>query len=101
MTKLLEWLAGTSLFFAVWLSIVMNDLNLDIVKEHTNIVVSLPLIVLVLFGVSTYCFYSREFSNLAMYKTTVNGQSQLRNISHQTCPNMFHDPQVVGIDSMN
>lgn len=50
MTKLLEWLAGTTLFIAVWLSIVMNDFNLDVVKNNMHIVVPLPLIVLGLFG---------------------------------------------------
>lgn len=50
MTKLLEWLAGAFLFAAVWLSVVMNDLDLDIVRNNINIIVPLPLIVLVLFG---------------------------------------------------
>ncbi|KAI5701430.1 hypothetical protein M8J75_009417 [Diaphorina citri] len=51
MTKLLEWLTGTTLFLAVWLSVVMNDLNLDIVKNNINIIVPLPLIIIALFGV--------------------------------------------------
>lgn len=50
MTKLLEWLAGSTLFLAVWLSVVMNDLNSEFVKKNISIIVPLPLIVLVVFG---------------------------------------------------
>ncbi|XP_017892301.1 dolichol-phosphate mannosyltransferase subunit 3-like [Ceratina calcarata] len=50
MTKLLEWLLFATLFFSIWITAITESINLSFIIELRGIILVLPFIVLLLFG---------------------------------------------------
>ncbi|XP_017885269.1 dolichol-phosphate mannosyltransferase subunit 3-like [Ceratina calcarata] len=50
MTKLLEWLLFATLFFSIWITAITESINLSFIIELKRVILLLPLIVVLLFG---------------------------------------------------
>jgi hypothetical protein len=52
MTKLLEWLFGVSVFLGIWCALISRQIQAQLLEEWMHIIVTLPLILVTVFGVS-------------------------------------------------
>jgi hypothetical protein len=53
MTKLLEWLFGLSVFLGIWCALVLRQIQAQLLEEWMYVIITLPLLLVTLFGVST------------------------------------------------
>jgi hypothetical protein len=53
MTKLMEWLSGMGIFFGVWCALLSRQIQVRLLEEWMSVIIPLPLILIMLFGVST------------------------------------------------
>jgi len=54
MKKLTQWVVGVNILSILWLSLLFHQYDSKISKERFLIIQFLPIILLILFGVSTY-----------------------------------------------
>lgn len=50
MTKLMQWLLGASIFFAIWGSVVTKQLIIPVGEEWMNLIMLSPIIAVLIFG---------------------------------------------------
>ncbi|KAG8228932.1 hypothetical protein J437_LFUL007324 [Ladona fulva] len=50
MTKLMQWLLGASVLFAIWGSFVTKQVEIPILDKWSNLVLFFPVIAIILFG---------------------------------------------------